>query len=220
MQSVGSSHCSSRQRDVTPSCTCARRPVLQWHLGFCDERYTPTFRGFDEYLGYLNGAEDYWSHYRCQAPPRDLHSVASNATSIVPPDPHGIVCSGIASTATVNMGVDKWNYLDFRNGSTPGVLAAASNNSFEDYSAFVFAREAARLAAKHSANHAGVPLFMYMAMQSVHEPLQAPDDAVAKYASSIADFDRRVTAAMVTSMDTAIGLAVDGWDKAGMWADT
>ena len=59
-----------------------------------------------------------------------------------------------------------------------------------------------------------------MAMQSVHEPLQAPDEAVAKYASAIADFDRRVTAAMVSTMDTAIGEAVDGWDRAGLWQDT
>ena len=197
--------------------------LWQWHLGFCDERFTPTFRGFDEYLGYLNGAEDYWSHYRCQAPPRELswsRSEAGNATLSVPPDPHGIVCSGVASTGSVDTDVEKWNFLDFRNGSTPGVLAAAANNSFEDYSAFVFAREAARLATNHRVHHPDAPFFMYMAMQSVHEPLQAPDDEVAKYASTIADFDRRVTAAMVTSMDTAIGRAVDGWDKAGMWADT
>ena len=57
-------------------------------------------------------------------------------------------------------------------------------------------------------------------MQSVHEPLQAPDEAVAKYASAIADFDRRVTAAMVSTMDTAIGEAVDGWERAGLWQDT
>ncbi|KAH3763666.1 sulfatase 1 precursor [Pelomyxa schiedti] len=36
--------------------------VGKWHLGFCDERYTPTFRGFDSFLGYLSSDETYYSH--------------------------------------------------------------------------------------------------------------------------------------------------------------
>lgn len=38
--------------------------VGKWHLGYCDERMTPTFRGFDSFLGYLNGAEEYFAHTR------------------------------------------------------------------------------------------------------------------------------------------------------------
>merc|ERR1719192_2503363 len=38
--------------------------VGKWHLGLCDERMTPTFRGFESFMGYLLGAEDYWNHTR------------------------------------------------------------------------------------------------------------------------------------------------------------
>ncbi|XP_046371687.2 arylsulfatase B-like [Haliotis rufescens] len=35
--------------------------IGKWHLGFCNWNYTPTFRGFDSFLGYYNGAEDYYT---------------------------------------------------------------------------------------------------------------------------------------------------------------
>eukprot|EP00494_Astrolonche_serrata_P000023 UN00023 len=36
--------------------------IGKWHLGMCNEGYTPTFRGFDEWIGYLSGAEGYFDH--------------------------------------------------------------------------------------------------------------------------------------------------------------
>ena len=180
----------------------ATAAIGKWHLGFCDERYTPTFRGFDEYVGYLNGAEDYWTHYRCNAVP----PLPPPGTPQQPPP--SIICSGIDDESE---GEVKANFLDFRNGSTPNVLAASSNHSFDNYSAFVFAAEATRMATNHAARMAAAttkskaktasqPLFLYAAMQSVHEPLQAPLAYLEKYAS-IADTQRRAVSAMVTAMD-------------------
>ena len=38
------------------------RYFLQWHLGFFEKEYTPTYRGFETYYGFWNGKEDYWDH--------------------------------------------------------------------------------------------------------------------------------------------------------------
>ena len=33
----------------------------KWHLGHCDTRYTPKYRGFDTFLGSYSGAVDHWT---------------------------------------------------------------------------------------------------------------------------------------------------------------
>lgn len=36
--------------------------IGKWHLGLYKWRYTPTYRGFDQFYGYYQGGEDYYSH--------------------------------------------------------------------------------------------------------------------------------------------------------------
>src|SRR6185437_4321666 len=37
--------------------------VGKWHLGSVGESYAPHNRGFDEFVGFLGGASDYWDYY-------------------------------------------------------------------------------------------------------------------------------------------------------------
>ena len=46
------------------------------------KQYTPTFRGFDSFLGYYNSMEDYWTHYGPSAAGRCSGIDLSNSTKV------------------------------------------------------------------------------------------------------------------------------------------
>ena len=37
---------------------------FRWHLGYCNETYLPTRRGFESHNGFWGGSEDYYAHTR------------------------------------------------------------------------------------------------------------------------------------------------------------
>jgi arylsulfatase B/arylsulfatase I/J len=63
----------------------ATHAVGKWHLGYCDERYSPLYRGFDSFCGYLNGAEDYWQHTRADSGFSGLDFRNGSGTDVLPP---------------------------------------------------------------------------------------------------------------------------------------
>ena len=48
--------------------------VGKWHLGFSSWQQTPLYRGFDSFLGYLGGAQDYYLHGFLRLPVRGTNT--------------------------------------------------------------------------------------------------------------------------------------------------
>jgi len=85
------------------------------------------------------------------------------------------------------------------------------------YSTDLVGREAARFIKKSPTDK---PFFLYVRFNAPHMPLQAKDRDLAKYESRIADEKRRVYAAMVDSMDQAIGKILAALDAKGVTENT
>ena len=80
-----------------------------------------------------------------------------------------------------------------------------------EYLATAFGREAAAFVDRHR----NEPFFLYVAFNSVHAPLQATDADLARF-PGIADAKRRTYAAMVASMDDAVGVLLGKLSETGL----
>ena len=84
------------------------------------------------------------------------------------------------------------------------------------YSSILFSQRAEKIIDNHNQSN---PLFLYLPFQSVHSPLQAPQEYVDLY-GSIQNEDRRVFLGMVTAMDDAVGAVIKSLKRAGMFDNT
>ncbi len=86
----------------------------------------------------------------------------------------------------------------------------------EGYTTTLIGREAARLIREHDTSK---PLFLYVAFNAPHTPLQAPQEYLDRY-SHIERPRRRKFAAMVACLDDAVGVVTAEIDRRGMKRDT
>lgn len=86
----------------------------------------------------------------------------------------------------------------------------------EGYTTDLLAAEAVRWLERRDRTR---PFFLYMPFNAVHTPLQAPEPLLAKYVH-IGNRNRRIYAAMLDAMDTAIGRVLHTIEKDGALSNT
>ena len=119
-------------------------------------------------------------------------------------------------------------YLDFVDGVEPAfnhTCWADDACGDEFYSTHLFARRAVEII--EAAAGSSAPLFLYLAWQSVHtvegpdpEQLKAPQRYIDAFNKTIPHLQRRVFAAMTTTLDEGVANVTAALKRAGMWDDT
>ncbi|EEC11891.1 arylsulfatase B precursor, putative, partial [Ixodes scapularis] len=145
--------------------------IGKWHLGYFRKEYTPTYRGFDSFYGYYNGAEDYYNH--------SITKVISQSYNIR---------QGSVTKKRIE------NYIK----NTELVLL-----SLTFYLSILFSQ----------------PLFLYLAYQSVHGPLEAPEENIMKF-PYIGEENRTIFAGAVDALDQSVGEVLETLYEADMLDNT
>jgi hypothetical protein len=162
--------------------------IGKWHVGFYRQEYTPTFRGFDSFVGFYGGAEDHYSHQVTGAfdMRRDLEPECGDDCSQVASDLNGTYSTSIFAARAVEVVENHAAAHDvsvLKAAAAHAVATATTNTSTNTSTSTthtatdveqqqqqqqqVFPVTAATVTVMQ-------PLFLYLCFQAVHEPLQAP----------------------------------------------
>ena len=180
----------------------ATHAIGKWDVGWIEQHCTPTFRGFDSFLGYYTACtSDYWYH---GAPGGNL-------------------------TFDKCRGVD---FHDSLPNEIRGAKMSGPDSLNNTYDQEVFTRRAVAIIDRHGQEEAAAavspPLFLYLAYHNVHDAceadrftrgLHAPLSTVERYSTTILD-TWKVQAAMTTELDYGVGNVTAALKRNGMWNKT
>jgi arylsulfatase A-like enzyme len=115
------------------------------------------------------------------------------------------------------------DYLTHKSGGFVDLMSdkSAVLDAEGQYSTELFANRSIDVihAHAHAAASESRPLFLYLAMQAIHSPLQAPAEWVEHYAW-LTDTRRRTLAAMTSCLDAQLSRVVGALRMTGLWDNT
>jgi len=176
--------------------------IGKWHLGYAKWKNTPLGRGFDSYVGYLQGAEDYYNR--------------TVGTRTVRPQPNSTgatlttTTTGTKSRASWGTGYDFW------------VNKTVAWDRYGIYNLVDHEAEAKRVIEDRDS---AKPFFLYYAPENIHEPLQMPPEKI--YSENCAHVQdspegpgRHVLCTMMNRLDTTVLRLETLLKEQNLWNDT
>ena len=173
--------------------------VGKWHLGI-QEKYYPTNRGYDEFVGFLPGQTSYIDPHQ---PGVHLSRLRSSTNSDV---------QGVAEDADSAGQFSRHELTQILEGPDHQVI-----HNEDQYLTDYFAERDAQFIEKSV--KAGQPYFLYAAFNAVHAPLMITQKYYDRF-PQIKDEQLRIYAAMVAALDDAVGRILDAVDASGQSQNT
>ena len=189
--------------------------VGKWHLGAYSAAALPVGRGFSSSFGFLDGMEDHWNH-RMQGCNSSGMPDGQGATADLPGTQWGCwgnalpleTCDELSCCANLSA---RWDH-DLWRDHAPADHAAHEGVFSQD----MYEAEIVKIIGAHPLD---VPLFLYMAFQLVHSPIQVPKRFIDLYDKEKLPFlGLRKAWGFVSALDESIGRIVAALKaREGMW---
>jgi arylsulfatase A-like enzyme len=175
----------------------------KWHLGSQDKFY-PTNRGYDEFIGFLPGQTSYMDP--------DLPNVVLST----PDSPGNVDGPGDGAAKVQGKTHPKAFYRSKFEQIYDGPNHTVVHNEDQYLTDYLGDKDADFI--QRNA-HGGKPYFLYAAFNAVHEPLMVTRKYYDRF-PNIKNKTQRVYAAMVASLDENVGKILDAVDKSGQADNT